>query len=94
MELTILEKGTQAYKNMEAVCAMMNALCNTGNTYYFVGETYFDYGAGIKWTTIINNHQTQILYPVDYERIVLATTAQDLADAVKKIREDKYFTEK
>lgn len=94
VKLRILEKDEQAYKNMEAVCAIMNALCNTGNTEYWVGETWFDYGAGIRWTTIINNHQTQILYPVDYERIVTATTAQELAVAVDKIRNGKYFREK
>ena len=90
--LRILRDGERAYRNMEAVCAILNALCET-DTVYEVGNTYFDFGAGIKWTTIINNHKTQILYPVHWERIVTAETARELADIVDFIREGKFFSE-
>lgn len=91
-KLRILEKNEQAYKNMEAVCGILNALCKT-DTVYTVGITYFDFGQNWKWTTIINNHQTQILYPREWERIEVAETLQDLMQIVNDIRNGKYFRE-
>ena len=91
-KLRILDKTEQAYKNMEAVCAMLNALCKT-DTKYWVDVTWWDFGAGIKWTTIVNNHKTQILYPREWERIEAAETAQDIADIVNYIRNGDCFRE-
>ena len=90
--LRVLEKGEQAYKNMEAVCAILNALCKT-DTKYWVGETWFDYGQGWRWTTIINSRQTQILYPSEWEAIEKALTVADLAFITENIRNGKYFRE-
>ena len=56
----ILNKEEQAYKNMEAVCGILNALCKT-DTVYTVGVTYLDFGQDWKWTTILNNKGVQIL---------------------------------
>ena len=88
----ILNKEEQAYKNMEAVCGILNALCKT-DTVYTVGVTYLDFGQDWKWTTILNNKGVQILNPREWTEIEVATTANDLVRIVEGIRGDKYFSE-
>lgn len=88
----ILNKEEQAYKNMEAVCGILNALCKT-DTVYTVGVTYLDFGQDWKWTTILNNKGVQILNPREWQEIEVATTANDLVRIVEGIRGDKYFSE-
>ena len=88
----ILNREEQAYKNMEAVCGILNALCKT-DTIYKVGITYLDYGQDWKWTTILNNKGVQILNPREWAEIEVATTANDLVRIVEGIRGDKYFSE-
>ena len=92
INLRILERTEHAYKNLEAVCGMLNALCKT-DTIYTVGVTYFDYGQNWKWTTILNNKGVQVLNPREWEEIYVAETAHDLALIVEGIRADKYFHE-
>ena len=88
----ILNKEEHAYKNMEAVCGILNALCKT-DTVYTVGVTYLDFGQDWKWTTILNNKGVQILNPREWAEIEVATTANDLVRIVEGIRGDKYFSE-
>lgn len=88
----VLEKTEQAYKNMEAVCAMLNALCQT-DTEYRVEVTYLDYGQDWKWTTIVNNKGVQVLCPRDWEYIEWANTVDLLARVTNEIRTGKYFRE-
>ena len=88
----VLNKEEQAYKNLVAVCGMLNALCKT-DTRYWVDITYLDYGQNWKWTTIINNNGVQILCPRDWERIEIAETANELAKITEDIRAGKYFRE-
>lgn len=88
----ILNKEEQAYKNMEAVCGVLNALCKT-DTVYTVGITYLDFGQDWKWTTILNNKGVQILNPREWGEIEVAETVHDLARIVEGIRGDKYFSE-
>lgn len=88
----ILNRFEREYKNMEAVCAMLNALCRT-ETIYRIETVYLDYGQDWKWTTICNSREVQVLSPRDWQLIVMAETANDLANAVNVIRSDKYFRE-
>ena len=88
----ILNREEQAYKNMVAVCGILNALCKT-DTVYTVGVTYLDFGQDWKWTTILNNKGVQVLNPREWEEIALAETSSDLAHIVDGIRGDKYFSE-
>lgn len=101
MDIRLLqpEEEKQAYKNMVAVAAMLTAL-STNNRTYILSDVYFDFGARIMWTTISRRAtqkdlwgDVQILSPKNWERIVTAKTAQDLADVVEVIRNDKYFKE-
>lgn len=71
------------YKRLEAAAALMAKWSGRG-VRYKVGKTWFDYGAGLEWTTIIasreNDDSWQALYPAQQERIL---TADSLEEAVK-----------
>ena len=88
----VLTEDEHAYKNMEAVCGILNALCKT-DTVYTVGVTYLDLGQDWKWTTILNSKGVQILNPREWAEIEVANTANDLVKIVDGIRAGKYFSE-
>ena len=48
--------------------------------HYSVGETYFDYGQGWKWTTVLSDGGNfggyQALNPAEQEKIILADIAE------------------
>lgn len=99
MNTRILQPEEQEYKNMEAVAAMLTAL-STNNRTYTLSNIYRDFGANMMWTTISRRAtpkdswgDVQILSPRVWEQVVTAKTAQDLADVVEVIRNDKYFKE-
>lgn len=99
MNTRILQPEEQEYKNMEAVAAMLTAL-STNNRTYALSNVYLDFGANMMWTTISRRAtqkdswgDVQILSPRVWEQVVTAKTAQDLADVVEVIRNDKYFKE-
>lgn len=98
MNERILNPREKAYLNMTAVAAMLNALKPMDkNISYVVGDTYLDFGQDWKWTTIIRKGgewgDVQILYPAEWQEIVMAETARDFADIVNGIRSEKYFHE-
>lgn len=98
MNERILNPCEKAYLNMTAVTAMLNALKPMDkNISYVVGDTYLDFGQDWKWTTILRKGgewgDVQILYPAEWQEIVLAETAQDFADIVNEIRSGEYFRE-
>ncbi len=88
----LLNREEQAYKNLQAVCGILNALCKT-DTIYTVAPTYLDYGQDWKWTTIINNKGVQILSPRQWGEIEIAETANDLLRIADDIRNGEYFRE-
>lgn len=62
-----------------------------------VEDTYFDFGQGWMWTTLIayrgdvSKHDTyQMLYPTHMNKIVEAKTIQDLSDIAYDIIEKQY----
>lgn len=91
-----IEPGTRAYKNLQAVASMLSALSENGRRYR-VGDCYFDFGQGWMWTCILKDNpdwgEVQAVCPRDWERIILAETAGDLAEAVEAIRSDEWFTD-
>lgn len=89
MERT-LKHSEQGFKNLCAVASILTAVSKNGFSYR-VRDTYLDYGQDWMWTTIIDSRDVQILCPRDWEKVVLATTADELLDAVKNIMNDKYF---
>lgn len=82
---------SELYKRFEAVASILTAY-SPHKAIYKVEDTYFDYGQDWKWTTIIRYeyNECQILYPVDWERIVKADTMEELFKIVKDIINDKY----
>ena len=94
MERT-LKVEEQAYKNLKAVAAMLEAL-SPNNARYEVRDVYLDFGAKWMWTTICRRgfSECQVLSPRDWQEIEIATTPAELAAIVEKIRNDKYFGDK
>lgn len=90
--LRVVTGKEQTYKNLQVVCAMLNALCKT-NTEYRVADCYFDLGQGWLWTTILNNKGVQVLSPREWEEIENATTITKLGIITDEIRAGKYFRE-
>lgn len=91
------EEHTVEWKNLAAVAKMLEALSENDASYY-VGDTWFDYGQGWEWTTIIRAqkgtiYDVQILSPKKHEMVIEAKSASDLAKAVDAIRNDEYFNE-
>ena len=96
--ICIFEKGTEEYKKLEAVAAMLTAFSPNKRRYY-VGETYFDYGQDWKWTTVLCEGGEwgayQALYPAQQEKIIFfAESAKDLAEVVESVFADKFCPDK
>lgn len=96
MNPTTINYGTKEYKNLVAVAKMLEAVSEK-NAVYEVRDVYFDFGQNWMWTTIsrIGGEwgDVQILSPRQWEMILLADNAKQLAEAVNDIRSDKYFHE-
>lgn len=103
MQERILEKNEQEYKNLVAAAKIMEAFSRKGK-HYDVGETYLDFGANWKWTTIFrgkrNEHMNdrfeidcQALCPRDWKAICGARTYEELFEAVSTMMSDKYYSD-
>lgn len=92
----ILKRDEQAYKNMQAVAAILTATSAKGIVYR-LEDTYLDYGQGWMWTTICYNSEwggVQILDPRQWKEIAVAETTADVFRIVEDIKNDKYFSDK
>lgn len=89
-----LNRGEQAYKNMEAVARMLEATSRNGAK-YVVKDTFLDYGQGWEWTTICRRgfRECQVLCPRDWKTIFAAETIGDLAQAAETVKAGKYFND-
>lgn len=64
---------------------------------YTVEDTFFDYGQGWMWTTVIANDPSscfgsyQALCPRDYEKILLT---DDILKTLSEVRADKWWRDK
>lgn len=82
--IKVFEPGSPEYVRLEAAADIMSAMSPNGWRYY-VDVTWFDFGQGWKWTTILCDgaHDSyQALYPADQERIL---EADDLEAAAAKV---------
>lgn len=88
--IKVFGKDTAEYKLLEAAAAMLTE--QSPNKYrYYVGETYFDFGQGWKWTTIIcdNNSEWggyQALNPREQEEVLNG----NIAGAVESVFNSPY----
>ena len=85
--IKVFNRGSDEYEKLDAAAHLISAF--TGKDFY-VGETYFDYGQGWKWTTILGRDY-QLLSPRDQENIVTAKNAQELGKAVDKVLNTAYI---
>ena len=88
----VIEKGTEEYKRLEAIAAMLEAV-SPNEAKYVVEDVYFDYGQNWMWTTICRRgySECQILDPVQWEYIILSKGLNTLLNAAEDIRNDKYL---
>ena len=71
--IRIFQKDSAEYRLLEKAAEMMTEKSGKGYRYY-VGETYFDFGQGWKWTTVICDDAKwgafQALYPSEQEMVL------------------------
>lgn len=101
-EIAILKEGSREYERLVGFAKLLESKlshlesgikCN-------VGDTYWDFGAGIMWTTIIveysrdwGNHDRttyQLLYPKQWDKIIsgnLSDFTETLKEYVAKMEE-------
>lgn len=91
----VINKGTEEYKRLAAVAAMLEAV-SPNEAKYVVEDVYFDYGQDWMWTTICRRgySECQVLYPVQWENIILAKDLAALGKAAEDVRNDEYFGDK
>ena len=93
----IIPMATKEYERLEAAAKLLEATSKNYFT-YTVRETYFDYGQGWKWTTIIcddNSYNSwQVGSPRMWEMVITAETVADIAKAVEEIQAGKFFKDK
>lgn len=94
--ITKYAKGSKEYKALEAAAALLTATAN--RTVYKVDETYFDYGQGWKWTTVIayrdDGGTWQALNPREHGLITDVGTVEAISEAVCLVRDSKYNPDK
>ena len=99
MDLRKLSQDEKGYKNLDAVARMLEASSANGY-HYWVDDCYFDYGQDWWWSTILcrrvdreNNRidSWQVLSPRQWKLVVGADGLDDLVEAIKDIKADKYF---
>ena len=87
----ILRSDTKEYDILRRAAAVLTAKSPNGYTYY-VGETYEDYGADMRWTTILCNGGNwggfQALDPREWDELVLFE--KDLDEFAKEHFADKW----
>ena len=87
------QRDVVALGNLELAAHLLNRYCGN-NRYRFTVETvYFDFGADIKWTTVICNRRGvsgvtdsyQLLNPKQWHAVTAAETFRDFADALMPV---------
>lgn len=90
--IRIFAKDSQEYKMLEKTAEMLTEKSPNGYVYK-VEETYFDYGQGWKWTTVIahtpDGDSYQALSPRE-QGLIVEEGICDLETTVKLIFESKY----
>lgn len=90
----ILKSEEQGYKNLVASAKIMEAF-STHNARYIVQDVYLDLGQDWMWTTICRrgHFECQVLCPRDWRKIVLASTPEELVQAVREVMNGKYYND-
>ena len=88
----VIRADEPEFQKLTAVAAVLEAL-SPNKAKYIVKDVYLDFGADWMWTTICRRgfRECQVLSPREWKAIMEIKTADDLAEIVKEIRNDKYF---
>ena len=94
--IKVFDYGSEEYARLSAVASVLTVLSPKGYS-YDVGVTYFDYGQGWKWTTILcdggkwgdfgNWGGYQALNPREQEKII---NGADVIEVAKEILSDEH----
>lgn len=95
--ISVFDKGSDEYEHLQLAAVMLTNRSPNG-WFYHVGETYFDYGQGWKWTTILCEGNKfgsyQALNPREQEDIIMASRIDELGSIVEGILADKFCPDK
>lgn len=85
--ITVYRHDSKEYDALVAVARILNTLCTNGFRFY-VNDVYYDYGAGMTWTTIIaenKEYDYQLLTPRDHALITENICWTRMSQAVNNI---------
>ncbi|MCD8397501.1 MAG: hypothetical protein LUD12_10055 [Lachnospiraceae bacterium] len=91
--IQVFDKNSIEHKKLELAAAMMTFLSPDGKRYR-VAETWFDYGAGMTWTTILGESgldaypEYQALYPTQQKKVLESDSVTGILNAVNDIRKE------
>ena len=84
--IAIFKPGSDEFEKLSVAAELLTLFSNND---YLVDETYFDYGQGWKWTTILKKDpewgRVQVLTPRDQENILMARSPKELGEVCNKI---------
>lgn len=92
----VLDPDSEEYKKFEKIVDLLNEaniIYTSGRhkgdrAYFYVDDTYLDFGSDWKWTTIIREDNVQVLSPADWLSIINEESTPE--EIVNKIVTDKY----
>ena len=95
--IKVFEKGTEARERLEKLAAVLT-LKSPRHYVYYVGETYFDYGQGWKWTTVLCKTGEggitgiyQALSPANQKELLLCDGSfEQIVEVAEKVLGGKY----
>ena len=82
--IRIYGEKTKEYRRLQAAADLINTEFDNNYGDAEVRDVYWDYGGGIKWTTICFKGEYQALDPRKHEMITLGSIT-DFADAVREV---------
>ena len=99
--IKVFNYGTREYNALKFAAAAMTLA--SSEVRYEVEDTYFDYGQGWKWTTVIAHKNRpegyctdswQALNPREQEAIVFAENPEEICKVISEWRNGKYNPDK
>ena len=92
--IKVYKDGSDEYKKLQRAATRLTEL-SPNKFKYYVGETYFDYGNGFKWTTVLCDNggqwgRYQALSPVDQKAIILAMGDEQIDEIVRIVLSDPW----
>lgn len=93
MVIDEFSRYSEEYEKLDRASTFLTAM-SPNKFYYYVGDTYFDFGQDWKWTTILaktpRGDSYQALNPRQQEDILLATSDEELEEIAKQILKNSY----